>query len=506
MARMPVEKAQKLQTMLNDVVKPNPPLKIDGIIGKRTKAALKLLQKKAGLKQSGEVDTQTAPVVARVQSTGKVEKEQPEVFIEINGKLVGLTMAQYETRKKALIADLRRGPLRKMMLNVSTAEDAWDYFDALNKDQWFVSFCIETTRRVNLPARAILSKARQAYQQCDQALSGGDLTRFHKIYPGAEHTVNDAVRQMHAYRREMIEGGDNWVTGLTFTRTASFTFVGVFAAPAVGATLGTGVVASAMIGGAAVSATQTAAGEGGKWSAGTEGWTAGGAVRDTVVDAGVGAILGLIGKGGGGGKNVVNAAADKVFSKLAAEQGFKLLSKTTVKKAALYMMTEGAKGAMTGAVNDAAKRVKGDRKITVDTFAENVAVNFVKGAAFAPFGKVISGFAGKAADRLDAKDKKKITTLVLVELTKQAKGAGKGVAVADIDARAKGLIDGVINAEAKKVLDRMLEEVWDKEKGPLTPPMLEKKMRDYLMRPQWAKGIAQTAAKEITKKGLVPAR
>lgn len=506
MAKMSVDKAKKLQQMLNEVVKPNPPLMIDGIIGRNTKAALKLLQKRAGLKQSGEVDTQTAPVLARAQSTGKVEKEQPEVFIEINGKLIGLTMAQYETRKKALIADLRRGPLRQMMLNVSTAEDAWNYFDALNKDQWFVSFCIETTRRVSLPPRGILTKARQAYQTCEKALSGGDLSRYHKIYPAAEHTVNDAVKQMHAYRREMIEGGDNWITGLNFTKTASFTFVGAFAAPATGAALGTGVVVSAMIGGAAVSATQTAAGEVGKWSAGTAGWNASDALRDTVVDAGVGAILGLIGKGGGGGKNIVNAAADKVFSKVAKEQGFKLLSKQTAKKAAVYMMTEGAKGALTGAVNDTAKRMKGDKKMTLDSFAENLAVNFVKGAAFAPVGKVISGFASKAAERLDSKDKDKIASLVATELKKQAKKGSAAVTKDVIDTRAKKLIDGVINAESKKVLDRLLEEIWEKEKGPLTPPMLEKKLREYLMRPQWLKVVAQTAAKELKKKGMAPAR
>ncbi|MFQ5622258.1 MAG: peptidoglycan-binding domain-containing protein [Paracoccaceae bacterium] len=91
MATMAPAKAEKLQDMLNKVVKPKPPLNVDGIIGKKTKAAIKLLQSKAKLKQSGEIDSETAIVIARVIKTGKIEKEQPKHFVKIGAAALSAT-------------------------------------------------------------------------------------------------------------------------------------------------------------------------------------------------------------------------------------------------------------------------------------------------------------------------------------------------------------------------------------------------------------------------------
>ena len=52
-SKIPAAKAKKLQEMLNKLVKPSPPLEVDGLIGPKTKEAIKLMQAKAGLKKTG---------------------------------------------------------------------------------------------------------------------------------------------------------------------------------------------------------------------------------------------------------------------------------------------------------------------------------------------------------------------------------------------------------------------------------------------------------------------
>lgn len=502
MTQLPPARVKKLQEMLNNVVKPRPELEPDGIFGPLTKTALKSLQKAAGIQQTGEVDADTAIVIARVQKTGKIAKDPPTRFYRVNGKWVGMTEREYQRARKKLIADLQRGPLRQMMLNVGALEHEWQLMHDLNSDQWFVSTCIEATRGVSLPPKSICAQARRAYLHCNAALKSGDLLKFQRMYPASEKIVNDNVDQMRKYRAEMIEGGGNWVTNLRFTKTASFTFVGVFAAPVAGATLGTGVVASAMISGAAVSATQTASSEFGHWAAGTPNWSAGGAIKNTVVDAGVGAIIGYFTKGAGGGKGLIEAASARVFCNLARQTGYKLLSATTLKKIAVFLLTEGAKKALEDAVKDAAMAVKGDKKMTLEKFIDNVAVNFLKGATMAPIGKVIGAFASKASSRLSSSDRSQIFKLVLQEVAKQSKGRTKHIS--EIDKRTQALVEKVIDVQVAKVLDQIVGDVYDKWKGPMSPAGFEKAIRKRLLSPATARPIATAAAKEVNRKSKVP--
>ncbi|MEM9961063.1 MAG: peptidoglycan-binding protein [Pseudomonadota bacterium] len=497
MATLAPAKAEKLQEMLNNVVSPKPPLKIDGIVGKNTKAAIKMLQAKAGLKQSGEIDSETAAVIARVIKTGKIEKEQPQYFFKVNGKLVGMSKKQYDTAIKQAVKELRRGPLFQMKQAIEIAEMEWSHFDKINKDQWFVSFCIETTRGTSLPKRTGISNAWKAYSQCESVAGSGDLAKFYAIYPKAEKIVNAAVTEMRAYRETMIEGGSNWVTGLTFTKTAAFTFVGVVAAPATGAALGTSAVASAMIGGAAVSATQTAAGEIGNAVAGKANWTPGGAIKTTIIDAGVGAVTGFLSKAGSGGKHILEAAVAKLAPKLAKEAGFKLLSSIAVKKAALFLLTEGAKKTLEGALADLAKAAKGKKSITIDQFLDNLVVNFLKGLGMGPVGKVIEKFAKDAAKHLSAKDKQKIWDVVLGELSKQAKD--KTIHISDIDTRARALVDKIISDQIAKQLDNVIAVIYDSWKGPMSAAALEKRLREELLAPSQIKAIIPAAKKEVAK-------
>ncbi|WP_039163901.1 peptidoglycan-binding domain-containing protein [Leisingera sp. ANG-M1] len=493
MARMAPARAKKLQSLLNEKVNPKPPLEVDGIIGPKTQAALKALQKKAGLKATGEVDSETAAVIARAEKTGAVEKEQPTRFFKQNGKWVGLTEREYQAQLKKIVMELERGPLREMRMAVSSLESLWDYFYDLNSEQWFVSFCIETTSGAEMPKRSEVAKARKAFEQCQAAVKSKNLAKFQAIYPKCEKRVNGTLDAMRAYRAKMIGGGENWVTGLKFTKTASFTFVAVMAAPVAASSLGTGVVASAVIGGGGVAMVESSATEVGKWGAGAKDWSVGGAISNVLIDTGAGAILGLIAKGGGGGKHMVEALAAKLLPRLAAQAGFKLLSKTALKKAVMFLITEGGKKALEGAVKDVAKAFKGDKKMTMDKFFDNVANNFLAGIALGPLGKVIEGFAKKAADHLSPKDKQRIWDLALKELSKQSKG--QTFHISQIDKRTRELMEKAINDQLAKQLDNVLEVVYSSWKGPMSPQAFQKKVSELISMGKPAQAAAAAAAK-----------
>ena len=502
MNKLPADRVRKLQKLLNAHLTLDKKLEPDGAFGSKTRAALKLLQKKAGISTTGEVDSDTADVIARLQRTGKITKDLPKKFVFINGAWVGFTEKEYRAEQRRITNELRRGPLNNMMLNVGALEHEWQLMNDLNAEHWFVSFCIETSHGLQFPPKSICAKARRAYAECDAAVRAGDLAKFHHIYASREKVVNACVDRMRSYRTQMIEGGDQWVSSLEFTKTASFTFVGVFAAPVTGAALGTGVVASAIIGGAAVSATKTAASELGHFAAGTPNWSVGGALKNTVVDAGTGALIGYFAKGAGG-KGLVEALSARVFSSLAKETGFKLLSSTALKKAAVFLVTEGAKKALEDAVKDVAKMMKGDKKMTMEKFIDNVAMNFMKGVALGPIGKITGAFATKASSRLSQRDRARIWTVVANELSRQAKG--KTLHISEIDKRTQALVEKTIDAQVGKIIDQVVGDVYDNWKGPISPAGFEKALREELIKPARLRLIGGKVAKEVGKKVKVPA-
>jgi uncharacterized protein YfiM (DUF2279 family) len=371
-------------------------------------------------------------------------------------------------------------------------EDSWSYFTELNSDQWFVSFWIETTSGAQMPPERDVQNARQAYSRCERALSTGNLKEFHALYPASERTVNEALNAMRSYRAKVIRSGENWVTGLKFTKTASFTFVGVFAAPATGAALGTGVVASSVIGGAAASALESSATEVGNWSAGRQDWTAGGALSNVLIDTGVGAILGGIARGGSGGRDLVEAAVERLVPKLAQQAGFNLLSSPAVRSAAVYLLSEGGKKVLEGAVKDAALAIKDEKKMSMEKFFDNVANNFIAGMALAPVGKVIEGFAKRAAAHLDPTDEMRIWDLVARELVRQS--GGSGLTLDAIDGRTRALMVKAINDQVAKQLDNVLAVVYDNWKGPMSPQAFQKKVSELVTAGQKGQKVAAAAA------------
>jgi len=502
MPTMPPDKAKKMQAMLNKVIKPKPPLSVDGIVGPKTKEAIKSLQKKANLRATGEIDGETAIVVVRAMKTGKLEKEAPTKFIHLGGgKYAGFTDKEYDKQLKKFIRQLKRGPLREMKIKVAMAETEWEHFSKLNKDQWFVSFCVEVTRSTMLPKKTVITKARTAHDELDSLADAGEFHKFSRKAPKAARTVNFALEQMRNYREEMIDGGGNWVTGLETTKWASFTILSVYGAPAAGAALGASALTTAVVGGAALKATESAAGEIGNWTADNKKWKEGGAVSRVLTDAAVGAILGYLAKGASGGKHIVESATKGIVSRLAKLAGFKALSEKTLSKIAIHLLTEGAKGTLEGAVQDAGKFAQQSKKITLEKFLENLVTNFMKGLALGPIGAIVDKYTKGNKIPISDKDRKKISDGVMKQVAKNLKGATH---IKEVEKQVKATVDEmlekVVANTTTKSIEKIIEGIFSDAKGPMSPKALDKAIRDEIMLPKFLEKYTSELTKEVNKK------
>ncbi len=455
MAEMPPGKVKPIQEMLNKLIKPKPELKVDGILGKNTAAALKEFQKRAGVKETGEVDAETAPAVARAIKTGKIEKDQPTVYVDIGGgKMAGFTDREWKSEQKKMTDKLLSGPVREAKMKAVEAKTAWEHFNDLNNDQYIVSFFVQATRGAKLPAKGLIDKAEKAAWDLETLAKAQDFGGFMKRARTAPGEINAALDEMRKYREEMIDGAGNWVTGLEVTKWTSFTVLSIYAAPVAAASLGTGVLASAVIGGAAVKGLESAAGEVGNWSAGNaKGQDPGGMVSRVLLDSLVGAVTGWLSKGGGGGKSVAEfisrGITDSIGKKLIA-QG---VSKEAIEYIVKYVMTEGGKKVLEGAVADAAKALKGDPKMTLEEFGNNVVKNFGTGVALGPLNKWIDEKQGMRYFTFDGDARTKLRRSVEKEILKKADGE---IHIETFYKEADKLIDKYAADVAKKALSKFI--------------------------------------------------
>jgi len=497
---MPPAKVKPLQEMLNKVIGPKPALKVDGVFGKQTIAAMKAFQKKAGVRETGEVDAETAPAVARAMKTGKIEKDQPEVFVDIGGgKYAGFTQKEWKSEKKKMAEKLLSGPVREAQMKAAEAKSTWEHFNDLNSDQYIVSFFIETTRGAKLPNKGLIDKAEKAASDLEALAKAQDFSGFMRRARTASGEINSALDEMRKYRSEMIDGAGNWITGLEGTKWASFTILSIYAAPAAAASLGTGALASAVVGGAAVKGLESAAGEIGNWSAGNaKGQDPGGMISRVIIDTATGAITGLLSKGGGGGKSVVEAITRGITDNIGKKLVAKGVSEKAVEYVVKYVMSEGGKKALEGAVGDAAKALKGDSKMTKEQFVANVIKNFGTGVALGPLNKWIDEKSSLKNVVFDGETKKKVQSAVEKELLKDGTmfvdafraDSDKLLAKygADVIKKAVGKTVGeAIGAAIQKVVD--VEDI----------KALEKAFMDKFMTPQVANQCAAPLADEIRK-------
>ena len=402
-----------------------------------------------------------------------------------DGKTLMFTKAEYEAEVAKICREIERGPLMRMKGAYERLRDKWQHFYDMNDDQYIVSFIVETVAGADLPSKSIVTKAEKAYKKCERAAAANDLEGFTKNCGEAEKTITDGMQKMRTYQREIEGAADFTVTVLEFTATAAFTFCSVFAAPVVASVAGTGAVASAMIGGAAVAATKSTATEIGHWGAGGFDASAEGfkdSVTNIFIDTGVGAVTGLISKGGSGGTHVVDALVTKAAPKVAAEAGFKILSKEGAKKVTLYLVTEGAKSATEDAVKNVGAMLKGDPKMTKEKFFDDMAVSFVKGVALAPLGAAIDKYADGAFDKLSPDDRGKIEDLVSKGVSKRLTD---DIHIDAFNREIKDKTDEIVKKYVGDMLKKNSELVIQKTiadmDGPFTPKAVEQKIRDNLL-------------------------
>jgi len=430
--------------------------------------------------------------------------EQPTHSVTLeDGTTLMFTKAEYEARVAALCKELKRGPLQRMKSAVEILADQWQHFYDMSDDQYVVAFFVETFAGTDLPNKSIVTKAQDAFNKCEGALSASDLDGFNKGCAGAEKAITDGMKKMKQYQEDIESAGETTIIVLEFTATASFTFCSVFAAPVVATVAGTGVIASAVIGGAAVAATHSSATEIGNWGAGgfDASWDG---VKDSatnvLIDTGVGAVTGLISKGGSGGTHVVESIAAKIAPKVATETGFKLLSTAAVKKVTVVLVTEGCKQATDDAIKNVGALIKGDPKMTKEKFFDDLAVSWVKGAALAPLGHVIDKFAGKAYENLDPKDRAKIEDLVGKEVSSRLKDdihidTFNNLVKDRTDELVKKYVGDMIKKNSEKVIEKTVGEI----KGQYSPTAIEKSIRESLFEsPEYNEAI-ETTVKELVK-------
>ena len=503
MPAMPPAKAKPLQEMLNKVIGPKPPLDVDGVFGEKTVAVLKEFQKKAGLKESGEVDAETAPVIARVMKTGKIEKDPPEVYVDLGGgKYAGFTQKEWEQAKKKAVDNLMRGPLREMLMKVEAAESEYDFFTELNGDQYVVATFVSLTRGAKMPNYSVISKARSAHAELEKLAKAGDFQGFSRRAPSAAKEVNEALEAMRSYRETMIEGAGNWVTGLEATKWASFTALSVYFAPVMAAQLGAGAVAGAVVGGAAVKGVESAAGEVGNWSAGNaKGQDPGGMISRVVIDTAVGAVTGWLSKGGAGGKAVGEAIMTKISAGIAAKLALQGTSAKVLEVATKYFLNEGGKKVLEGAVADAAKALKGDPKMSVKTFAENIAANFLKGCAFGPFNQAFKKFTEGKQVPMPEGDRKKLQDAIEKKVFKEL--PDDNIMKQAFDKAMKAKFDKLASDTIAKAISKTFEKavvgIFETLKGTPNPKAIEDELQAQLITPDVVNECRDVVADEIIK-------
>lgn len=503
MPAMPPAKAKALQEMLNKVLGLKPPLDVDGVMGPETENALKQMQAKAGLRQSGEIDADTAVVVARAMKTGKLDKDPPTVFVDLGGgKFAGLTDKEWEHAKKKAADNLMRGPLREMLMKVEAAEAEYDHFTELNGDQYVVATFITLTRGAKMPNYSVISKARSAHTELEKLARAGDFKGFSQRAPGAAKDVNAAVDAMRSYRESMIDGAGNWVTGLEVTKWAAFTALSVYFAPVLAAQAGAGVVAGAVVGGAAVKGVESAAGEVGNWTAGNaKGQDPGGMISRVLIDSAVGAITGFLSKGATGGKAVGEAIMTKISAGVAAKLALGGASTKVVEAATKYFLNEGAKKLLEGAVTDAAKALKGDPKMTLAAFGENVAANFLKGCAFGPFNQAFKKFSEGKVVPLPDGDRKKLQDAIEKKVLKEL--GDDNIMLQAFQKAMKEKFDKLASDTIGKAISKNFEKavlaVFEGLKGAPNQKAIEDQLQRELIIPEVVNNCRDVVAEEIIK-------
>lgn len=509
MAGMSKAEVKILQEFLNDLMKLKPPLEKDGNNGELTQAAITQFQRKFKLKKTGFFNKKTynailyeydrkskAEFQKAMKDIDQTKRTEPKMYFMVNGKWLGLTQKEIKQSRIYTGKQLIRGPLMVISGFLSRAEGLRADFKEFENDQPIVSYLVHYG--VGIPDDKYLKSMWANHAQLTKEARQGNIEVVKKLYPSLENDARELILKPLLKRRsDMVSVSSGWISGLTFVKTSSFIFLSVFAAPVAATALGTGALASAVVGGAAVSIMESTANEIGKYSAEPDDWSLSEAGKNIAIDGAVGGVLGAVTKGGAEGKHILEGAAKKLTGNLSKETGFKMLSPQGAKKAATWFVTEGSKSTLEGAIKDAGKVAKGNKKMTLDKFFGNVIDNFAKGIVFAPIGAALDQYAKNGYDKLSKKDQNEIWAISLKALSKQSKGKTLTVQMIDKQARATG--EKIISGQIKNAIDPVATAIFDKAKKDLTAKSFDQELQKGFMDPKVQKKIKAELVKFLQK-------
>ena len=374
---------KKLQEQLNQAVGKKL-LKTDGKFGPKTEKALKDWQKSNRMKVTGVADAKTTSALANASKSSKSDDAAAPaakvsgVTIKVGGKTEEMTKADYETGKKVILKNLKRGLLVAIQNRASECRIMYDHFVALNDDQYVVSWLVEATSGAKLPPASTISNAEAAAKAVEAAINSGDMVKIKKALEVCEKPINGAVDAMRTYQKKVIGGGENWVTGLEITRDTSFAIVSTWA------TAGAGSVAGAAYAAGSVALLKESAGAVGRVTANPAKAMSLNDARNMAVNVGVAALGGAFSKGEIGKKII--SGAGSVLCKKAGSMGLSTLS-TVGSKTLEGWMARVMQGVGSSVVEEAAKQ--GFKQLRSDSKPQDIyngiATKALAAAVFGPF-------------------------------------------------------------------------------------------------------------------------
>jgi hypothetical protein len=320
-------------------------------------------------------DQLTIPLNEKQQAaaTEKESGKSKEKYrtLTLKGREIVVSEAEFEAISKDMLSVLKKAVLAAELRAVA-ARSCWDSFNELNKDQKIVSWFVNSFG-VKMPPESVVKAAEQAHEKLKSAVASGDFKKIEVAMADGVKPINTAYKTMMDYRESVIGRAGTQIAMLEFTRDTCFDIVTGIATAELGGTPQSGAAA-----GAASGMIKSAAGELGKYIAGTGGGAAA-ATKTVVLDGVLGAASGAVGPfmklhGDKVAEHVAEVGAKWVGGKWAARLGSKRVETFLARR------LEGAgKSLLDSAVKNVCKTMKSD--VTPLEFAKEVGKDMGLGAA-----------------------------------------------------------------------------------------------------------------------------
>lgn len=457
------KEAHQAQVALNRARPPgHKKLLEDGMATNELLDAIRAFQKRCGLQRNGQPDAATMKALAIEASS-----EPMELQITLRGRIYVMSRRQHQHLVDRTIRALRyMGPAGDIFSAAQEFRSFWDAMHRNNTRSPIVSYLIEATRGVELPPERMVKRAEAAAGQVDAALKSKDLEAAYAAMRRAEPILNKTRKSLYAYRKEVVEGGQNWISALTFTKNASFLAVGIMAVP-VAAGFGAGAVASGAIAAAGTAATESLANEVGHGFAGSSqgvGTAATNVLRDTIIAGALGAFT-----KGKFAEKIVEGVGAQVARRLTANW-MRRLSQRTAAQFIKKFLKGSFSNAFEGAISDAVKQLRSNpEKMTWEKFMQNVALNLLSGGVFAKLDDYLDPSARNLVSNIPTKARRELSqglgrNLTNKELEKLLTAAGSSVIQGVFNSSVEAVLSRANGSEKPEVLrNRVMERMYDKK-------------------------------------------